>query len=618
MTFEHPYILLWLWAVLVVPVLFLIGRARRRHILGRYATAEGLDRIASRASNRRRWVKTLLAMAAFVLMVIALAGPRYGYKWETVKRRGVDIVVALDCSRSMLAEDIDPNRLQRAKREIIDLLGRLSGDRIGLVAFAGRAFIQCPLTMDGAAFQIFLKALSPDYLPVGGTNLATALETCLDAFDAESPADKAIILITDGEHTADGDPVEIAKKARRQGIKIFCIGVGGESGAPVPVDGEGFKKDRSGKIVLTRLDEATLRRMADLTGGAYVRSVAGDMDLDVIYHDHIRQTMTEATLESGKKRVWENRFQWFTGLALLCLAIATILPAVKPQKSVTPVLAIALLIAVMNSGTARAGSVYGDVRQGRAAYEKGAHEKALKHFIDAQLKDPENPSLYYNMGDAYYKMNKYDEALRHYDKALSMAKDDAFKDKILYNRGNAHFRAGDYKKAIDDYQKALELAPEDRRAKENLELAKKALKRRQQQPQQAGDGRDAKDGDKKKDKSRGAKDGEQLENGEKRQKSEDAGETSADEKKNRQSGSQSGASASKEDQQPPPPKPRQADGRGQEPQADDSAERKTAGPGDPGDPGDNDPAERRLRRLKDKPGAALVPAYDGPPVEKDW
>ncbi|MEJ2653853.1 MAG: VWA domain-containing protein, partial [Acidihalobacter sp.] len=174
--------------------------------------------------------------------------------WQKIERRGVDIVIALDCSRSMLATDIQPDRLSRAKREIYDLLAMLEGDRVGLVAFSGTAFLQCPLTIDYQAFNLFLEVLTPDYLPVGGTDLAAALRTAQGAFDPKAASEKAVILITDGENTGPDDPLQAARDAQKAGIKLFCIGVGSNDGVPVPAAEGGFKKDAAGRIVMSHLD----------------------------------------------------------------------------------------------------------------------------------------------------------------------------------------------------------------------------------------------------------------------------------------------------------------------------------------------------------------------------
>ncbi|MCW8801235.1 MAG: VWA domain-containing protein, partial [Desulfobacter sp.] len=255
--------------------------------------------------------KSGLAVLATGFAVVALAGPLAGYRWEKTTQKGVDIMIALDCSRSMLAQDVSPTRLTRAKREIIDLTRLMRSDRAGLVAFSGAAVLQCPLTLDYNAFGIFLDALDPDYLPVGGTDLTAALEACYNGFDPASIAGKAIILITDGEDTA-GDEAALNKmveKFAKEKIRIFAIGVGDPAGAPIPAKGGGFKKDSTGNIILSKVDETMLKKITAMTQGRYVRSVAGDMDLEQIYSGDILGTMERKELTQGRKKVWEKRFQ---------------------------------------------------------------------------------------------------------------------------------------------------------------------------------------------------------------------------------------------------------------------------------------------------------------------
>ena len=304
-----------LFLIWAVPILFLFcfyGMRRRKRIMRRFAKPEGLKAVCPEASAMRRWAKSMLLLSAVLFSAVALAGPQYGFKWQEIEQKGVDIILTVDCSRSMLAEDVKPSRLARAKREILDLVSILKGDRVGLVALAGTAFLQCPLTLDYSGFHIFLDVLSPDFMPVGGTDLNRAIATALDAFEEKDETEKAIILITDGE-TTQGDPMEGALSASRAGVKLFCIGVGNPDGVPVPEKGGGFKKDSKGGIVLSRLDESMLKEMALATGGAYVRSVAGDMDLDLIYEREIRGKMRMETVSVGKKKIWQNRFQWAAG-----------------------------------------------------------------------------------------------------------------------------------------------------------------------------------------------------------------------------------------------------------------------------------------------------------------
>lgn len=332
MKFAHIHMFFLIWAVPLVFLICVYGMRRRRKILAAFCDVGDLKNLSPMFSLKRRWVKYSLIFLSLLFMAMALSGPQYGFKWQEIERKGVDLFIAIDCSKSMLASDIKPTRLERAKREIYDLLSMLEGDRAGLVAFAGTAFVQCPLTLDYSAFHMFMNALGPDYLPLGGTDIAGAIEAALDGFSEKEDTEKALIIITDGESTG-GDPLEAAKEAKKRGVKIFCIGVGSDDGIPVPDSEGGFKKDNQGKIILTRIDEKSLKDIAALTGGIYVRSVAGDMDLDRIYKQNIRGAMEQKTVSSGKKKIWEDRFQWFLGPAIFFLIIGMGLPsAIRAPK----------------------------------------------------------------------------------------------------------------------------------------------------------------------------------------------------------------------------------------------------------------------------------------------
>jgi Ca-activated chloride channel homolog len=332
MKFANIHMLFLIWSVPLVFLVCIYGMRKRRKTLSAYYEGIHDTTLNPEGSPNRRWLKYSLLLLCLFFMSVALSGPQYGFKWQEIERKGVDIFVAIDCSKSMLATDIKPSRLERAKREVYDLLSMLEGDRAGLVAFAGTAFIQCPLTLDYGTFHLFMTELGPSTIPLGGTDIAEAIDAALSGFPEGSTSDKALILITDGESTG-GDAVEAAQRAKEKGVKIFCVGVGGEDGVPVTDEGGGFKKDDQGNIILTRIDEAGLKKIAAITGGDYVRSVAGDMDLDRIYKKNIRGAMEQSTLTSGKKKIWEDRFQWFLGPALIFLLLGTGLSsAVKPRN----------------------------------------------------------------------------------------------------------------------------------------------------------------------------------------------------------------------------------------------------------------------------------------------
>ncbi|MBW2221110.1 MAG: VWA domain-containing protein [Deltaproteobacteria bacterium] len=314
--------LFFLWVIPVMVVFYVYAFRKRDKMLALFCGKELVGELVPDFKKGRRLIKALLIMLGIILGIFALTRPQWGFHWEEIKRVGVDVMVAIDVSESMLAEDVKPNRLERAKREVIDLIEMLEGDRIGLIAFAGTSFVQCPLTLDYGACKMFLDYIDTDLIPVPGTAIAEAIRTSLKSFNKRERKSKALILITDGEDH-EGEPIDAAKEAKKEGIKIFTIGVGREGGAPIPLkDGSGgFKKDRKGDMIITHLDEITLQKIALETGGSYVRSVTGDMDLDKIYQEGIKQHVEQKQLKSTRKRRWEERFQWFIFFALLFVSV---------------------------------------------------------------------------------------------------------------------------------------------------------------------------------------------------------------------------------------------------------------------------------------------------------
>jgi Ca-activated chloride channel family protein len=314
----------WLLALVPVLALFLLWSFRaRRQALERFAAQPLAQRLTDSVRPvARRW-KAVLLVVVVLLTVVALAQPRWGFEWREVKRRGVDVIVLLDVSKSMLTEDMHPNRLTQAKYAVEDLLGKLRGDRIALVAFAGTAFLQCPLTIDYEAFRLTLKDADPSIIPRGGTNIGAAIRTALKAFEAGQGRDRAIVLITDGEET-EGDAVAATDEAAKMGVKSYAIGVGTTEGELIPVREDDkpldFLKDKEGKVVKSRLDENLLTQLALKTGGIYVHSAPGDFGMDAIYDKGIAQLHRKEYETRLQKRFFE-RFQWPLGLALILLAL---------------------------------------------------------------------------------------------------------------------------------------------------------------------------------------------------------------------------------------------------------------------------------------------------------
>jgi Ca-activated chloride channel family protein len=323
----HVWLLHFLWLLPLAGVALAVCGRQKKKAMERLADPELLAQLTGNDLKRRRFFKGLLLLTALVLMLFALAGPRWGSHYQEVSQKGVDIMILVDVSPSMRVEDIKPDRLERARREILDFLTVVQGDRVGLVAFSGAAFVQCPLTLDYAALDMFLGQLEPDLIPVPGTDLGAAIEMGLSAFDFKAETDKVILLITDGEDN-EGKGLDAARQAAEKGVKIFVFGMGETSGGPVPAgDGKGgFKKDKQGKLILSRLEEESLRRIASVTGGTYARSVAGDLDLDILYFDGIKSRTEAQTLKSGKIKVYEERFPIFLLAAFVFLVLENLLP----------------------------------------------------------------------------------------------------------------------------------------------------------------------------------------------------------------------------------------------------------------------------------------------------
>ncbi len=608
-----------IWMVPALLLVILYGARRRRRILNRYASSRGLSAIVPEGGERRRWAKAALLLAAMGLGGVALAGPQYGYRWEEIEQKGVDLIIALDCSRSMLADDIKPTRLDRAKREIHDLLTLVEGDRVGLVAFAGTAFLQCPLTLDYSGFHVFLDVLSPDFLPVGGTDLAGAIRVAVDGFDPKTNTEKAVILITDGENTGDGDPIAAAEAARKAGITLFTIGVGGVEGVPVPDSEGGFRKDPSGKIVLTRLDEETLKKVAVTTGGAYVRSVAGDMDLDAIYTERIREDMRRETVKSGRRQVWEDRYQWVLSLAVLALLTDLFIAPRRPRRSVG-VLLVLMLVGLGPAGTAGAQDAF---REGVRAYRAGEYDRALNRFIEAQIESPDRPEILYNIGNAYYKTGDFESAADSYRQALQSA-EGSLRQQTLYNLGNAAFRLGRYDEAIEHFEAALALDASDDKARDNIAYVRKVKEaaRQRKQPETPGDqGKSGGDEESGAETGEGQDGPEQTEdNSESAEAGDEAGGDAEDRQGQR---GKTGGAAERPD----------ADGDDSAPASipagertgDESGEEMAAGAGEAEGEGDKTAdqpgamgVERMLNRLKDEPGRAMMPPARKGRVERDW
>lgn len=326
MNYANPDYMSIILAPAILVLLFYMWSSRRRRVmLEKFADKSLIASISPSMSMARRTIKTFLIIAGIVLMLVALARPQWGFVWQEVKRTGLDMMIAMDVSKSMLANDVKPNRLERSKFAIKDLVKKLDGDRIGLIAFAGTSFLQCPLTIDYNGFLLSLEDLNTYTIPRGGTSITSAIREAMQAF-SQNTADagkekkyRVLVIITDGEDF-EGDAIAAAKAAAEAGIKIFCVGVGTSEGELIPLSesyaGKDYLVDKSGDTVKTRLNEDILKEIAITTGGSYVRATQSNFGLVLIYEKSISR-LEKRDIEAKMKKSYQERFQYFLAAAIL-------------------------------------------------------------------------------------------------------------------------------------------------------------------------------------------------------------------------------------------------------------------------------------------------------------
>ncbi len=336
MRFAEPTGFLILTGVFLMTIFVFWAVARKKKLLARFGDLPLLMKTAPYISFARQRTKAVLLLLALVFLSVTLARLQFGTHLELLKREGIDVIVALDVSNSMLAQDMKPNRLEKAKQEIRSIIDRLAGDRIGLVAFAGEAFVQCPLTLDYSAARMLLEAMDIRSVSIQGTSLSSAIDVARRSFSQKEKKHKVLLLLTDGEdHT--GTTEEAAKEARKDGIKIYTVGIGSPAGEPIPVldrNGKqvGFKKDEKGEVVVSRLDETTLQTISLATGGKYYHATAGEMELDKIFTEISKLEKKE--LEGTLVTRYDDRYQWPLLIAMFLIVGEFFLPErKKPTRS---------------------------------------------------------------------------------------------------------------------------------------------------------------------------------------------------------------------------------------------------------------------------------------------
>ncbi len=334
MRFADPSKFILLFGVLALGLFMFWTLARKKHLLARFGDIPLIMKNAPYISFARQGTKAVLLILAMVLLCLTIARLQFGTHLEKVKREGLDIVIALDVSNSMLAQDIKPSRLERAKQEIRGIIERLSGDRIGLVPFAGDAFVQCPLTIDYPSAEMLVGVVDNTSVSQQGTNISAAIGVAAKAFDQKEREHKVLLLLTDGEDQ-QGGAVAAAEEARKEGIRIYTVGIGSPAGEPIPMLDRtgskiGYKKDENGDVIVSKLDEETLQKVALATGGKYYNATPSEMELDRIFDEisKLEKKEQEGTLVTR----YDDRFQWPLLLALVLLIVEFFLSERKKTR----------------------------------------------------------------------------------------------------------------------------------------------------------------------------------------------------------------------------------------------------------------------------------------------
>ncbi len=487
MTFGEPA---WLWGLLVLPLLaaLIVYNDRRRQArLRRLVAVRLLPELTDAVAQMRMLAKRILFLGALSALLIAVARPQFGFVEQNLTQRGRDIVLAIDTSKSMLSTDFAPDRLTRAKLAAQDIMDAMKGDRFALVAFAGTAQVEAPLTVDYQTVLDAINQLDTKTVERGGTDITSAIQSAELALGKSEGPNCALVLLTDGEDLEE-DAVVAAKHAASYGIRIFTVGIGTKEGSAIPIDPDHhvYLQDREGQTVRSQLDEGRLRKIAQQTGGFYVHLENGTISR--LISDGLLK-LGKGNIDEGSVRIPIERYRWPVAFGLLLLLLSAALSDRRKETGasrppVANAVAAATLALILNA----------HANTGIDRYNQGDFDGAIEKFREELKRDPASPAINFNLGDAAYRLQRYDQAFEAYAKAL-VSSDPTLRQKAYYNAGNALFMQGNnaqnteqqlssYYDARYQYHQALDLNPRDEQAKKNLSLLEERIKQAEKQKEE--------------------------------------------------------------------------------------------------------------------------------------
>ena len=506
--FEEPT---YLYLLAVIPVLALIRwllERKQQKRLRLFGDPELLRQLMPDVSRWRPVAKFWILEAALSLLITMMAKPQMGTRISHDKRTGIETIIAMDISNSMLAEDVAPSRLDRTKMMVENLVDNFTDDKIGLIVFAGDAFVQLPITSDYVSAKMFLSDIYPSLIATQGTDIATAINMASNSFTQQQGVGKAIIVVTDGEDH-EGGAIEAAKDAKKKGMRVFVLGVGSPNGAPIPLGNGNYMKDNTGNTVMTKLNEEMCRQVAEAGGGAYIH---------VENNSNAQQQLDNELAKLSKKEMqstiysdYDEQFQAFGIIAILLLIIEICIfdrknPLARRMNIFGRRQRVATTLLLLLAATATMAQTDRQyIRNGNKVFRSGQFDQSEVAYRKAIEKNPRNPQAHYNLGNSLMAQKKDSAAIQSLQKATELETSKIRKAMAFHNIGVICQQHKMYGEAIEAYKNALRLNPKDDATRYNLELCKRQQKKQQNQKNQNQQDKDKKDKngkDKKNDKQK--------------------------------------------------------------------------------------------------------------------
>ena len=507
--FEEPTYLYLLAALPLIAILRWVLERKQLKRLKLFGDPTLLRHLMPDVSKMRPVVKFWMLLAAMALIIVMMARPQMGTRISHEKRTGIESIIAMDISNSMLAEDVTPSRLDRTKMMVENLVDNFTDDKIGLIVFAGDAFVQLPITSDYVSAKMFLSEIEPSLIATQGTDIATAINMAANSFTQQQGVGKAIIVITDGEDH-EGGALEAAKAAKKKGMRVYVLGVGSDKGAPIPLGNGDYMKDRTGNTVMTKLNEEMCRQIAEAGGGAYIH-VDNNTNAQRQLDNELAK-LSKKEMQSTIYSDYDEQFQAFGIIAIILLILEIcILESKNPiarrlnifgRKQRTTTLIIALVVA--SASFAQNDRRY--ITQGNKLFRSGQFDKAEVAYRKAIEKNPRNPQAHYNLGNSLMAQKKDSAAVQSLQKSTELETSKIRKAMAFHNMGVVCQQHKMYGEAIEAYKNSLRLNPKDDATRYNLELCKRQQRNQKNQDKQDQNKQKDKNGNDQKDEKQKNKD----------------------------------------------------------------------------------------------------------------